>query len=293
MKKFKTLVALGLLASTLASCSNSTNEFKKLAIGGDNVPVGEYSVKILNYFGLDVDELKSKNLLTLGTDVKEVTNQVKQGLVSAGIVYQTDAFSADLTVIDTATKEMCGQVIYPASVMKNETYKAKEAAKWALKQTAAKSVLSYLRGKEAIDVFESVGFSKMADYQSEVSQISETVEVTIFAAASMTETMNTLKTKYEASHTNVTLKLTYGSSGKLQTNIEQGADCDIFISAGQKQMNAIDKEGGTQTEKDYVDHSTRVDLLENKVALVTPDGNPTSVTSFNDLKDKLVEALAK
>lgn len=96
MKKFKTLVALGLLASTLASCSNSTNEFKKLAIGGDNVPVGEYSVKILNYFGLDVDELKSKNLLTLGTDVKEVTNQVKQGLVSAGIVYQTDAFSAGL-----------------------------------------------------------------------------------------------------------------------------------------------------------------------------------------------------
>lgn len=188
---------------------------------------------------------------------------------------------------------MCGQVIYPASMMKNDTYKAKDATKWALKQTAAKSVLSYLRGKEAIDVFESVGFSKMADYQSEVAQISETVEVTIFAAASMTETMNTLKSKYESAHSNVTLKLTYGSSGKLQTSIEEGGDCDIFISAGQKQMNAIDKEGGTQTEKDYVDHSTRVDLLENKVALVAPEGNRAGVTSFTVLKDKLVEALAK
>lgn len=289
MKKVKSLVALMAIAATLASCNN-TARFSKLALGGENVPVGQYSSKILAYLGLDEKALAAKNLITYGDDVKVVTSQVAQSLVSAGIIYQTDAYSAKLTVVDTATAEMCGQVIYPAAVMKNDIYKAKDASGWALKQSAAKSVLSYLRGKEAMDVFESVGFSKMGEYPSEVAQISDKVNVTIYAAASMTETMNTLKAKYETAHSNVTLSMNYGSSGKLQTQIEEGGDCDIFISAGQNQMNNIDKSGGTQTEKDYVLHDTRVDLLENKVALAVPSGNPAGISSFEVLKEKLLEA---
>ena len=64
------------------------------------------------------------------------------------MVYATDAFSAKLDVIDTATAEMCGQVIYPAAVMKNSSV-----------PEAAQAFLDYLRGDEAMKVFEGIGFS--------------------------------------------------------------------------------------------------------------------------------------
>lgn len=57
--------------------------------------------------------------VTYGSNVKEVTTQVSEATVDCGIIYQTDAFSAKLTVVDTATAEMCGQVIYPAAILKN------------------------------------------------------------------------------------------------------------------------------------------------------------------------------
>ena len=91
-----------------------------------------------------------KGVLTYGTNVKEVTTQVSESSVDCGIVYCTDAFSAGLTPVDYATKEMCGQVIYPAAVMKN-----------ALHAEAAKEFLAYLRTDKAATVFESVGFTAL------------------------------------------------------------------------------------------------------------------------------------
>ena len=67
------------------------------------------------------------------------------------------------------------------------------------------------------------------------------------------------------------------SSGTLKTQIEEGAACDIFISAAQKQMNQLDIEAAPETNPDgldFIDHETRVNLLENKVVLVVPEGNP-------------------
>lgn len=122
-----------------------------MAMGNSDVPVGQYTQKILSYYKLDETALANAGTITYGTNVKEVTTQVSEGSVDCGIVYCTDAFSAGLTVVDSATKDMCGQVIYPAAVMKN----AKHA-------DAAKAFLEYLQSDAAMKVFESVGFSSVA-----------------------------------------------------------------------------------------------------------------------------------
>lgn len=122
-----------------------------MAMGNSDVPVGQYTQKILSYYKLDETALANAGTITYGTNVKEVTTQVAEGSVDCGIVYCTDAFSAGLTVVDSATKDMCGRVIYPAAVMKN----AKHA-------DAAKAFLEYLQSDAAMKVFENVGFSSVA-----------------------------------------------------------------------------------------------------------------------------------
>lgn len=119
-----------------------------LAMGNSDVPVGQYTQKIFAYFALDEDELAAAGCLTYGSNVKEVATQVSEAAVDCGIIYQTDAYSADLTIVDTATEEMCGQVIYPAAILKES--KNKEAAAEFLK---------YLQGDKANEVFEKVGFT--------------------------------------------------------------------------------------------------------------------------------------
>lgn len=122
-----------------------------MAMGNSDVPVGQYTQKILNFYGLDEEALAKSGVITYGSNVKEVTTQVSEGSVDCGIVYCTDAFSAGLTVIDSASKDMCGQVIYPAAVLKT-----------AKNPDAAKAFLDYLTGSEAMAIFEAVGFSPAA-----------------------------------------------------------------------------------------------------------------------------------
>ena len=255
-----------------------------LAMGNSDVPVGQYTQKILAYYELSEEALANAGLITYGSNVKEVTTQVKEGSVSCGVVYGTDAFSAGLTPVDSATKEMCGQVIYPAAVMKN----SKNAE-------AAQAFLDYLCSDAAMAVFENVGFSRMCEVK-EVVEAAEAkpVELFIFAAASMTETLNAIKADYEALHPNVKLVFTFDSSGTLKTQIESGAECDVFISAAPKQMNALDSSCDAEKNPDGLDfvlQGSRINLLENKVVLVVPDGNPDGVTSFDALAATLKAAL--
>ena len=119
-------------------------------MGNSDVPVGQYTQKILAYYDLDEEALAAAGVITYGSNVKEVTTQVSEASVDAGVVYCTDAYSAGLTPVDEATKEMCGQVIYPAAVMKN-----------ALHAEAAKEFLAHLRTDKAATVFESVGFTAL------------------------------------------------------------------------------------------------------------------------------------
>ena len=119
-----------------------------LAMGNADVPVGQYTQKILAYYDLKEEDLAAAGVITYGSNVKEVTTQVSEAAVDAGIIYGTDAFSAGLTVVDTATPEMCGQVIYPAAVLNITKHEAE-----------ARAFLDYLTGEEAGKVFEAVGFS--------------------------------------------------------------------------------------------------------------------------------------
>ncbi|MDY4681147.1 MAG: molybdate ABC transporter substrate-binding protein, partial [Lachnospiraceae bacterium] len=122
-----------------------------MAIGNSDVPVGQYTQKILAYYGLDETTLANEGKITYGTNVKEVTTQISEASVDCGVIYETDAHSAGLTTVDSATPEMCGQVIYPAAVLKT-----------AKNPDGAKKFLEYLQTEEAMKVFESVGFSAVS-----------------------------------------------------------------------------------------------------------------------------------
>lgn len=128
---------------------------------------------------------------------------------------------------------------------------------------------------------------------TETKENAEAAEVTlnVFAAASMTETLTEIQEMYKEVAPNVTLVFNFDSSGTLKTQIQEGADCDVFISAAQKQMNQLDKDADPEVNTeglDYVLEGTRVNLLENKVVLAVPDGNPKDIESFEDLgTDKL------
>ena len=119
-------------------------------MGNSDVPVGQYTQKILACYELDEAALAAAGVITYGSNVKEVTTQVSEASVDAGVVYCTDAFSAGLKVVDEATKEMCGQVIYPAAVLKA-----------APNAVAARKFLEYLQTSAAGEVFESVGFTAL------------------------------------------------------------------------------------------------------------------------------------
>ena len=122
-----------------------------LSIGNEDVPVGQYTQKIFNYFGLTDDYIKNNiHTISYGSNVKEVTTQVKEKVVDCGIVYGTDAYSANLDVVDSATKEMCGQVIYPIAILKE-----------AKQKELAEDFINYLKTDESKNIFSSVGFSPL------------------------------------------------------------------------------------------------------------------------------------
>ncbi len=136
------------------------------------------------------------------------------------------------------------------------------------------------------------GASQSSDSAAVDTGSADSAELTVFAAASMTETLNRIAEDYKAVDPNVTLTFNFASSGDLLTQIKEGADCDVFISAAPKQMNALDGSLKDDTDKnpdglDELLDGTRIDLLENKVTLAVPEGNPKGVQSFDDLADKL------
>ena len=136
------------------------------------------------------------------------------------------------------------------------------------------------------------GASQSTDSAAEDTGSADSVELTVFAAASMTETLNRIAEDYKAVDPNVTLTFNFASSGDLLTQIKEGADCDVFISAAPKQMNALDGSLKDDTDKnpdglDELQGGTRIDLLENKVTLAVPEGNPKGIKSFDNLAEKL------
>ena len=128
-----------------------TDKLSLLCLGNDDVPVGAYSLEILDTLGIDIAQLENDGKVTYASNVSEVANQVKEGAVDCGIIYATDANTYELNVVAQATSDMCSQVIYPAAVMKSGTEGARDAAQ---------AFLDYLHTDEsAVSVLENVGFT--------------------------------------------------------------------------------------------------------------------------------------
>ncbi|RHV85218.1 molybdate ABC transporter substrate-binding protein [Clostridium sp. OF09-36] len=89
---------------------------------------------------------------------------------------------------------------------------------------------------------------------------------------------------FEEQYPGVTVEGTYDSSGKLQTQIEEGLEADVFMSAAVKQMKALDEEG-------MIASDTIVDLLENKIVLIVPAGSDSKIDSFEKIGDAASIAL--
>jgi molybdate transport system substrate-binding protein len=108
--------------------------------------------------------------------------------------------------------------------------------------------------------------------------------LTISAAASLKDAMDDIKTLYTPQNLNTNLSINYASSGALQQQIEQGAPVDIFISAAEKQMNALENKG-------LLLDGTRENLLKNEMVLIEP-ANAQAVTDFKDLTSERVKKIA-
>lgn len=121
--------------------------------------------------------------------------------------------------------------------------------------------------------------------EPEESKEAEPADLYVFIAASLKNTMEKIKENYESEHPDINIIYNADSSGTLQTQIEEGARCDIFFSAATKQMNAL-KDGG------YVIDGSITDLLANKIVLIKPAGGTTSVTGFDNITEASSLALA-
>lgn len=108
--------------------------------------------------------------------------------------------------------------------------------------------------------------------------------VTIYAAKSMTDCLDELIADYNEANPNVEISANYASSGDLQSQIENGAPCDMFLSAAQTQMDALE-------EEELIDTNSRSDLLTNEAVLVVPTDSD-AVASFEDLAKDSVTKVA-
>ncbi len=117
------------------------------------------------------------------------------------------------------------------------------------------------------------------------SEKEEAVTLKVSAAASLTDVLAEINDLYTKQHPNVTMEPNFASSGTLQTQIQQGAPCDVFISAGAKQMDNL--ESGS-----LIKEETRKNLLNNKIVLIVPNDSTLGLTDFNGLTGASVKKIA-
>ncbi len=113
----------------------------------------------------------------------------------------------------------------------------------------------------------------------------EPTELHVAAAASLTDAMKELATIYEAENPGVKLVFNFGSSGALQQAIENGGETDLFFSAAQKQMDALEKSGNLAD-------GTRKNLLRNEVVLIVPKVDAKDIKIFEDMTKAEIQHVA-
>jgi len=127
--------------------------------------------------------------------------------------------------------------------------------------------------------------STLKTTKTETTTVAPPVTLSVSAAASLTDALEAVNALYMEQHSNVTIVANYAASGTLQTQIEQGATCDVFLSAAAKQMNNLENEG-------LILSNTRIDLLKNSIVLIIPKASTLEIDSFEDLLEDYVTMIA-
>jgi molybdate transport system substrate-binding protein len=125
-------------------------------------------------------------------------------------------------------------------------------------------------------LFVGCNGTEKSDENAKTSDNQETKEILVAAAASLKNPMEELQKLYKEKYPNVEITFTFGSSGSLEQQIEQGAPVDVFVSAASKQMDAL-------VDKKLILEQTRTDILENKIVLIVPKDSKLGITSFEDI----------
>lgn len=140
------------------------------------------------------------------------------------------------------------------------------------------SILSGCSSKKTVDTQAT---TKQSEYIAKEAQ----VELTILSAASLTDVTKEIADTYKQIVPNVTLTFSYGASGALMNQIEEGAPADVFISAATKQMDALEEDG-------LLLKHTKKELLHNEVVLIAPKDSTLKLTNFEDVGTKKVKTIA-
>jgi len=166
-----------------------------------------------------------------------------------------------------------GLLVVGCSNKKSDSTKETESKVETVEDTA-KSVES----SEAVGSSEAVESSDatVENLASSRGEEAEPVEILVAAAASLQNAMEEIQIMYQEANPNVTVTFTFGASGALQQQIEQGAPVDVFMSAALKQMTALE-------EEDLIVKESKKELLENKVVLIVPKDSKLGITSFEDI----------
>ena len=130
------------------------------------------------------------------------------------------------------------------------------------------------------------------DEEKKRDDTSDENDLNVFAAASMTESLEELKAVFEEENPGINLVFNFDSSGTLKTQIAEGAACDVFISAAKKQMDELDSNRASKASNITIDPNTRFDLLENEVVLAVKENSNKDIRSFDDIKTDKVETIA-
>ena len=139
---------------------------------------------------------------------------------------------------------------------------------------------------EAVSQAEEESAEEAEEAAAENTQSAEEpVEIQVFIAASLNTVMQEIAAKYNEAHPNVSIVFNADSSGKLLTQIEEGYTCDVFFSAAQKQMNALEEDG-------LIVEGTRANVLNNQVVVIKRKDTESEVTGLADIGKASSLALA-
>ncbi|WP_321417497.1 molybdate ABC transporter substrate-binding protein [uncultured Methanomethylovorans sp.] len=140
--------------------------------------------------------------------------------------------------------------------------------------------------EEADQYFVDIYGVHYPGYESAASTTQDvTDQITVSAAASLTEAFTDMETEFEAENPDIDVVCNFAASGTLRTQIEGGAPVDVFASAAEDQMDTLASKG-------FIYNDTREDFAKNSLVMIVPKGNTLGLTGMQDLTKSEVEKIS-